>query len=276
MIEPFAGGAEPRIVYEDDEFLGVYKPCHLHSAPSSTGGTDLCSWLFAARPDLVFDSSRLRGPGAAGPREAGLFHRLDFETSGLILFAKAEEGLKALLKAQEASGIAKGYIALASPSQDELPGSLPPRSSPQGVDSPAWSRAIDAAMMTKEGLESLAGLLEGRELRCRFRPYGPRGARVACLEEGRPHPKAGPERPYSSRVLGARTQGQGKARGLSLELVIERGFRHQIRAQLAWLGLPIQGDTLYGASPGERLYLEARSLRLDLPGSSSPRMISLD
>ncbi len=46
--------------------------------------------------------------------------------------------------------------------------------------------------------------------------------------------------------------------GKSLVLVkLETGLRHQIRAQLSFLGFPILGDELYGGLKDERLYLHA-------------------
>ncbi len=46
--------------------------------------------------------------------------------------------------------------------------------------------------------------------------------------------------------------------GLSLVLVeLKTGLRHQIRAQLSYLGFPILGDELYGAPKAERLFLHA-------------------
>ena len=50
---------------------------------------------------------------------------------------------------------------------------------------------------------------------------------------------------------------------------IDRGFRHQVRAHLAHLGLPIIGDPLYGAviPPGAapRMYLHACRIELAHP-----------
>lgn len=46
--------------------------------------------------------------------------------------------------------------------------------------------------------------------------------------------------------------------GKSLVLVkLKTGLRHQIRAQLSFLGFPILGDELYGGSRAERLFLHA-------------------
>jgi len=53
--------------------------------------------------------------------------------------------------------------------------------------------------------------------------------------------------------------------GKSLVLVnLATGLRHQIRAQLAALGFPILGDTLYGGKLAERVYLHAFRYEWDL------------
>jgi len=49
-----------------------------------------------------------------------------------------------------------------------------------------------------------------------------------------------------------------QAGGKSLLLIeLKTGLRHQIRAQLAFLGFPILGDDLYGGSKADRLFLHA-------------------
>jgi 23S rRNA pseudouridine1911/1915/1917 synthase len=63
-----------------------------------------------------------------------------------------------------------------------------------------------------------------------------------------------------------------------LEVAIETGARHQVRVHLAWLGLPIVGDPLYGfadplSSEGAqrpRLALHAASLRLGAAFPNEP------
>ena len=58
-----------------------------------------------------------------------------------------------------------------------------------------------------------------------------------------------------------------------LEVDLETGFKHQIRAQLAYLGLPVAGDVRYHSpltGPGPAIGLWARSLTLVHPTSRQP------
>jgi 23S rRNA pseudouridine1911/1915/1917 synthase len=75
-------------------------------------------------------------------------------------------------------------------------------------------------------------------------------------------------------VLRYRIAGAG-ARYLFLEIELVTGRRHQIRAQLAALGLHIKGDLKYGAKRSEKtggIRLHAYSLRFPAPppGNASP------
>ena len=47
---------------------------------------------------------------------------------------------------------------------------------------------------------------------------------------------------------------------------ITRGFRHQIRSHLAWIGHPVKGDCLYGTgNDGDTLELDCLQVRFPLP-----------
>ena len=50
-----------------------------------------------------------------------------------------------------------------------------------------------------------------------------------------------------------------------LSLKLDTGRTHQIRAHLAAIGHPIVGDTLYGASPAERIMLHCERLTFTHP-----------
>ena len=92
------------IVYEDDDLLIVDKPSGLvvHPAPGHADGT-LVNALLARG---------INYGGIAGVQRPGIVHRLDRDTSGLLMVAKtdaAQHGLMAQLKSRR---IKKTYVAL--------------------------------------------------------------------------------------------------------------------------------------------------------------------
>lgn len=296
---PFDTGLEPRIVLEDARFLAVYKPPRLHTAPQRSGGESLAAWVFKERPATLFDpdaargreAQRDRGDGsrrtAEGPRppvsEGGLFHRLDFETSGLVLFALDPEALASLVASQEAGLVEKTYRARASVSLTLQDGARPGRGHPSGPAAGDWEAALALAAGSGPGpegapdaaLAELGRLGAGSSVECRFRPFGKGGSRVACLAPEEPRPAGGGRRSHGSprsvyvTELAAMAAEPGREGGLEIEARIRRGFRHQIRAQLAWIGLPLIGDPLYGGRPFARLCLHAERLRFPHPGDGS-------
>jgi len=291
---PFDTESGPRIVLEDERFLVAYKPPRLHTAPQEGGGDSLAAWVFAQRPAARFEAPR---PGAAaqGSRllEGGLFHRLDYETSGLVLFALDPEALASLVASQEAGLVEKSYRARASVSLLVQEGARPGRGCPLGLAREEWDGALAAAASAPAGewtvgggvdaaraarlaaLADLARLGSGRGIESRFRPFGKGGSRVACLAPEEPGPRGGGRRShgspgtvYSTAIasMGPVSEAEGQ---IEIVAVIRRGFRHQIRAQLAWLGLPLLGDALYGGLPFPRLCLHAEALTFPHPANGS-------
>jgi 23S rRNA pseudouridine1911/1915/1917 synthase len=265
----------PEIVYEDDSVLALRKPSGMHSAPLRDGGADLCSWLFERRPRAA-----LGGADGRGSVEGGLLHRLDRDTSGILLFALTETAFDFLLAAQDDERFTKEYRALITRTEGFFPeGSRPRRAMPEGVDPAAWERADGRSKAIAALVESAAA--EGRPLRVRglFRSYGPGATKVACIRchEGEPAPgrrgARGVVGPYESLALAAKAAASGAAKAaasacadaLDLRLAITKGFRHQLRAHLAWIGLPILGDSLYGGLPDARLRLHAERVRFPHP-----------
>jgi len=287
-------GAEPEVVYEDGSLVAVFKPPRMHCAPG-LGAGDLCSWTFARYPETRLEAGDRGSPGSAEVRslrrraaEGGLLHRLDYETSGIVLFARTADAFASVLDQQDRGVFRKEYIARSTPSRNDGPrGSLPPRGCPDPVDAGEW----EAARLAQDPV-ALSALVEaaragrpGRppQVRCAFRPYGPRGARVACLEpaggaDPQPSSSLGLARPavYRSELLAASVApGPGGPECVELWVGLERGFRHQIRAMLAWVGLPILGDPLYGGGEDSRLRLYAVGLELEHPVSGNALRIKL-
>lgn len=107
---PAAPIAQPEIpvdvVYEDDDLLIVNKPAGLvvHPSPGHDAGT-----LVNA---LLGRGAELAPAGIAGVQRPGIVHRLDRDTSGLLMVARtdaAQASLQAQLKARR---IKKTYLAL--------------------------------------------------------------------------------------------------------------------------------------------------------------------
>jgi 23S rRNA pseudouridine1911/1915/1917 synthase len=92
------------VLYEDADMLVLDKPAGLavHPAPGHEAHT-LVHGLLARYPNL---------PGIGGERRPGIVHRLDLETSGLLMVAKTERGLAALSAQLQRRTVKKGYWAL--------------------------------------------------------------------------------------------------------------------------------------------------------------------
>ncbi len=90
------------IAYEDAHILVVNKPAGLvvHPAPGNWSGT-LLNGLLAHDPCFLLV-----------PR-AGIVHRLDKDTSGLMVVAKTREVMDALVKAIAAREVSRQYLAIA-------------------------------------------------------------------------------------------------------------------------------------------------------------------
>jgi len=93
------------VIYEDPEILALNKPAGL----SSQGGRGQVHTL----DELLWAFAR---PGKARPR---LIHRLDRDTSGVILTAKTQPAASSLGKAMMARKFAKTYRAIVTPGPPE-------------------------------------------------------------------------------------------------------------------------------------------------------------
>jgi len=205
----------PQVLAEEKDFLIVYKPPHMHSAPQTSSVESLYTWCVQNFPEVGELSGRNKGEG-------GLLHRLDYETHDLMLFARSSLGMDALLEQQKQGKIFKEYSALAFENRITLPGF--PKVKPELQ--PGNTIDITSA----------------------FRPYGKERKTVRPVLVGGAKDNE-PEKLYLTEVLESKlmsTAGLGNC--LSLKLRISMGSRHQIKCHLAWLGMPILNDALYGGA----------------------------
>ena len=96
------------VVYEDEQLMVVNKPPNLvtHPAPGHWSGTlvNAIAWHLQSEGRRQKAEDRL-------PR-AGIVHRLDKDTSGVLVVAKTEAALHALAKQLKARTMSRRYLAL--------------------------------------------------------------------------------------------------------------------------------------------------------------------
>jgi len=120
---------ELEILHADETLVFANKPAHRPSHPLRPGETGTVANALVARfPEL--------GAASEDPREGGLCHRLDVETSGVILAARTRPAWTALREAfGQRGGVDKRYWALVSgPLADEGEIDLPLRHHPRHPD----------------------------------------------------------------------------------------------------------------------------------------------
>jgi 23S rRNA pseudouridine1911/1915/1917 synthase len=206
--------SRPLVLYEDEHLAVVDKPAGLlvHEAPGNDG------------PTLV-DALGDRLAGGDDPARPGIVHRLDRDTSGLLVVAR----------------------------------------------DPATHRALSAMIASREVGREYVALVDG----C---PASRRGTIDAPL--GRDH--RAPERVVvgGRRPRPAVTHFEVRERlsGTALlDVRLETGRTHQIRAHLQAIGNPVAGDRQYGSGPRYglgRQFLHSR--RISFAHPSDGRAIELE
>lgn len=94
------------ILFEDRHLIVLDKPPGLvvHPAPGNADGTLVNALLAHAGDDL---------PGIGGEKRPGIVHRLDKDTSGVMVVAKTEIAHRTLSEAFAARDLERSYVALA-------------------------------------------------------------------------------------------------------------------------------------------------------------------
>lgn len=189
-----AADLEVSILYEDGFILALDKPAGMATHGRSGGGRNtLANFLAAVRPSLC----------AAGksPWESGMVHRLDQETSGVVLAAKDRRSFENLRSQFRLRLVKKRYWAL------------------------VWGRP------KREGIIAYPLIHDPAE----------RKKMKALREKER---RRNRQREWQAST---RFRALGHSGELSLlEVTIETGVTHQIRAHLQAIGHPLAGDRLYG------------------------------
>src|SRR5471032_128032 len=224
------------VVYEDDALIVIDKPKGLvvHPAAGHAKGT-LVNALIAHCGDSL--------SGIGGVKRPGIVHRLDKDTTGLMVVAKTDAAHRAL-SAQFAnkgeSGIERGYLALVWGAPDRPKGTIdaPLDRHPQTRDKRAVRAGGRAAVTHWQVLERYAGA-DGK----------PVASLLACtLETGRTHQIRVHMSHIGHPILGDASYGTGFKTKASLlspkaRAALERLGRQALHAYLLAIRHPDTRDS---------------------------------
>jgi 23S rRNA pseudouridine955/2504/2580 synthase len=229
MAENVARGAPARefvILFEDDFLLAIDKPAGVAVHGGSGVSFGVIEQLRMARPQARF---------------LELVHRLDRDTSGILLIAKKKSALTSLQDQFRERETGKTYLALVA-------GRWPVNK--KVLDKPLHKYLLEG----KEGTDGA----------------GERRVKVVSRDDPNGMPS----------VTLVKIRETGATDFTLLEVTIKTGRTHQIRVHLASEGYPIAGDDKYGdfelnkslLRPGakptlKRMFLHAWRLQFNHPGS---------
>src|SRR3989344_4804818 len=236
-----------KVIYDAKEFAVVEKPAGLVTHPSATHkrGT-LVNGLLVLWPETA-------GVGE-DPLRPGIVHRLDKETSGLMVVAKTQPMYLWLKNQFQDRKVEKKYIALVfgKMSQKEVEISVP-----------------IARHKTKQIIVHGANKVKSRKASTGFKILGfypVRSSRATVLW---------------TRALGASATSNGVYDGFTLvEVTPKTGRMHQIRVHFKHISHSLAGDKTYAsrrvlsALPMERHFLHAGYLAFSLPSGEKAEFSS--
>lgn len=223
------------VLYEDAHLIVVDKPAGMaaHPAPGTPSGTLVNALLHHCKGGLS---------GIGGVARPGIVHRLDKETSGVLVAAKsdaAHQGLSALFAAHD---IDRLYVALT-----------------RGAPSPAKATLVGRIARSPHDRKKMALVRNGgREVITHYtveKTYGegdrPVAARVACrLETGRTHQIRVHLASKGTPCLGDPVYGSGSPAAPVRRAMEDSGLSRQaLHAAVLGFVHPITGEALRFESP---------------------------
>ncbi|MEK7501845.1 MAG: RluA family pseudouridine synthase [Patescibacteria group bacterium] len=100
------------ILYEDADIVAINKPAGLMvHADGRAKGPFLTDWVMEHFPQALNVGELARALDGTSLNRSGIVHRLDMETSGVLLVAKTAQGFECLKKQFQGRTIKKKYLA---------------------------------------------------------------------------------------------------------------------------------------------------------------------
>ncbi|MDN3565005.1 RluA family pseudouridine synthase [Paeniroseomonas aquatica] len=227
------------ILFEDRDLIVLDKPAGLvvHPAPGNQDGTLVNALLAHAGEDL---------PGIGGEKRPGIVHRLDKDTSGVMVVAKTEQALRSLSETFASRDLDREYLALVwglpQPLSGEVRGDIGRH--------PADRKRM--AVVARNGKHALTHYATQRAwgtacalLRCKLATGRTHQIRVHLTEIG--HPLVG-DPVYLRRTPGAAKLLAEPARSTLLAFPRQAlhaatlGFRHPVTGQPLSFSVPPPAD----------------------------------
>jgi len=205
-VEIVAEDIPLEVIYEDDDLIVINKPVGMvvHPAPGSPSGTLVNALMYHFGENLS---------GIGGEKRPGIVHRIDKDTSGLLVVAKSDKAHQGLAKQFEKHTVERKYYALVY----GMPDIMDPRL--RGVKGVSFEGSNVMRITTMLG-----------------RHKADRQKQAVSFSEGR-------HAITRARVV----EMYGTPVQLSLvECWLETGRTHQIRVHMAHAGHGLVGDQTYG------------------------------
>lgn len=242
---------EVKILYEDEYILALDKPSGLlvHSDGRATKPT-LVDWLNEHYPSLIEVGEEQTLQNGEIIKRPGIVHRLDRETSGVILVAKTKEAHRFLKGQFQNRKVEKIYHAVVWGTflEDKTVGVIDKPIGRSASDFRKWSAEFGARGEMREAVTEY---------------------RVIAQQISQNNP---PSPPY---IKGG-TKQENSSDFSYLEVKPKTGRTHQIRVHLKSISHPVVCDKLYSSKSCikeeclgfDRLALHALSIKLQLPNLS--------
>jgi 23S rRNA pseudouridine1911/1915/1917 synthase len=233
--EPAPEAIPLTVLYEDAHLIVVDKPAGMavHPAPGSEHGTLVNALLAHCGASLS---------GVGGVARPGIVHRIDKETSGIVVAAKtdaAHQGLSALFAAHD---IERVYIALTRGAPGARKGTI------EGAIARSTHDRKKMALVRSGGRAAVTHYLVEKVFGPETKPLA---ARLACrLETGRTHQIRVHLASKGCPCLGDPLYGSGPPAEPVRRAIAEAGLRRQaLHAAVLGFRHPITGEALRFASP---------------------------
>ena len=227
------------VLYEDADLIVIDKPAGMaaHPAPGTPDGTLVNALLHHCGDSLL---------GIGGVARPGIVHRLDKDTSGVMVAAKSDRAHAGLSKLFAAHDIERTYIALTrgSPSPDRsrietlIGRSSSDRKKMAVLKSGGRNAVTDYEVMARYGVPAKAGA-------------APLAARVACtLHTGRTHQIRVHMASKGSPILGDAVYGSSSPATPVRAAIAQAGLTRQaLHASVLGFVHPVTGEALRFETP---------------------------